>query len=215
MLKQLLLDAKAEALADTTSDENFEFYIERYLSGEEALAMKRNRRVMGFCSMDTRPRSHALDICRLAAETAKWEIFLRSHLDIMNDRFDRASDGSWAWKDRQTYLKELEELDIAADDLLIGTCLRVDNAADNHYWGAIDRIGRALADVSNKTALEKRLLNMISNEDMDPYNRLLLAYLYSNYTYNLADEDRKKANIKTLKTVKQMLPIEVKKYMRG
>jgi hypothetical protein len=132
----------------------------------------------------------------------------------MNDRFDRASDGSWAWKDRKTYLKELEELDIAAIDLLLGTCLRVDGAADHHYWGSIGRIGRALTDVSDKAAVEGRLRTMIADENLDPYNRLLIAYLYSNYTYNLNDEELRRANAKALRSAVQTLPNQVRRYWR-
>src|SRR6185369_1933666 len=152
------------------------------------------------------PRYHAMNICKLSAETAKWDIFLRSHLDIMNDRFDRMSDGSYAWAGRKTYFKELEQLDIKAVDLPIGTCLRVANVSDNHYWGSIGRVGRALVDVPDKDALENRLLTMILDTNLDPFNRLMIVYLFNNYSYNLDDEERKKLNSEKLEAAVSQLP---------
>jgi hypothetical protein len=147
-----------------------------------------------------------MEICQLAAETTQWDIFLRSHLDIMNDRFERMSDGNYAWAGRKTYLKELEELDIPAIDLLLGTSLRVANVNDNHYWGSIGRTGRALADAENKDALEQRLISMIQDTNLDPYNRLLMAYLFSNYAGSLEDESRRQASINRLEVVMAALP---------
>ncbi len=117
--------------------------------------------------MDQAPRWHAMDICRLAAETNQWDVFPRSHLDIMNDRFDRNSDGNWAWRARQTYLKELKKLDINVVDLLLGTCLVVQNVDKKHYWGSAARIGRALADASDPADVERRLLEAMRDEKLD------------------------------------------------
>ncbi len=151
---KLLAEAADESITTGNSSAEFEFYVARYLSKELALQLKRSHRVIGGCSQDQSPRYHAMEICQLAAETTKWDIFLRSHLDIMNDRFERVSDGSYAWAGRKTYLKELEALDIPAIDLLLGTCLRVDNVSEQHYRGAIGRVGRALADAEDKATLE-------------------------------------------------------------
>ena len=144
--------------------------------------------------MDSRPRTHAINICILAAQTAQWDIFLRSHLDIMNDNFQRMSDGSWAWEGRETYLKELEMLNIHATDLLLGTCLQTRSVNDNHYSGDIQRIGRALAETSEPDVVEKQMLTMISDNRLDNYNRLLIAYLFDNYNYYVKDEKVKTVN---------------------
>lgn len=190
----LLMTARDEALYNGNSDVYLEFYVARYLSKEDALEMKRNRRVMGGCSQDLSPRYHAMQISTLAAETAKWDIFLRAHLDVMNDRFDRVSDGSYAWSGRKTYLKEIEELGIDVVDLLLGTCLRVENVDENHYFGTINRIGRALSDANDKSMVENALIEMIDDEQLDPYNRLLIAYVFDNYNANLKIEDIRKVN---------------------
>lgn len=186
--KSLLIDAKEEAVTHGNSDSRLEYYVARYLSKDDALLMKRKRRVVGNCSMDMSPRYHAMEISTLAAETAKWDIFLRAHLDVMNDRFDRMSDGSYAWEGRRTYLRELEELEINAIDLLLGISLRVDNVSDNHYTGSIARVGRALSDAQDSEHLELQLLELVGDARLDPYNRILAAFLYYNFYHYLPEE---------------------------
>jgi len=203
--KSLLIEAVDESLTDGNSDATLEFYVARYVSKEDALKLMRSRKVIGNCSQDQSPRYHAMNICKLAAETTQWDIFLRSHLDIMNDRFERQSDGSYAWGRRKTYLKELEALDIEAIDLLLGTSLRVENVSENHYWGSISRVGRALSDAADKPAVEKRMLDMIGDEKLDPYNRLLVAYLFSNYAYS-QEENLQPAALEKLDVAVNNLP---------
>ncbi len=213
--KSLLMEAAEEAIAENTSNEVLEFYVERYLSPSQALEMKRSRRPMGYCSMDIRPRLHAASICRLAAETSQWDIFLRAHLDIMNDRFDRQTDGSYAWAGRGTYLKELEELDINAPDLLIGTCLRSINVNDNHYCGDIRRIGRALSETSTPELVVAQLATMISDETLDTYNRLLMAYVFDNFIYHLPDGDLKTDCQHKFDTAIETLPFNIARTFEG
>jgi len=204
--RRQLAESVEESIQNGNSDNEFESYVARYVSRTQALQLKRSRRVIGNCSMDMSPRYHAMEICQLSAETAQWDIFLRSHLDIMNDRFERRSDGNYAWAGRKTYLKELEELDIPAIDLLLGTSLRVANVSDNHYWGSISRTGRALTDTGDKESLEQRLIGMIQDTNLDPYNRLLMAYLFSNYASHLEDESRRQASVQRLNGVVASLP---------
>lgn len=170
------------------------------------LAKMRNTRVVGSCSMDSSPREHAANIAVLAAETVNWEIFLRAHLDIMNDRFDRASDGSYAQARRKTYIRELEELNINIPDLIFGISLRIDNAAENHYYSSISRTGRALSETKNNTEIENAMLSMIKDTQLDDYNRVLMYFLYRNYIYYLEDDTLKKRNTEKLKAAVAMLP---------
>lgn len=183
---------------------------------EKLLDELRSTRVIGGCSMDSRPREHAVNIAMLSAETQNWEIFLRAHLDVMNDRFERVSDGSYAWGERKTYIKELEELNINVLDLIIGISLRVENPSNNHYYGSIRRIGRALSETNNKVEVEKQLFAMLRNNELDLYNRALTFYIIDNYIYNLTDEKEKlklktelKESIKTLpKGLSEKIKIE-------
>ncbi|MFH7012578.1 hypothetical protein ACHRV5_11950 [Flavobacterium sp. FlaQc-52] len=202
----MLNEAFIEAKINKSSDEEFEEYVGRFIGKREELELKRNRRVIGGCSMDDSPRVHALNIAMLSAETTKWEIFLRSHLNIMNDRFDRASDGSYAQGARNTYIKEIEVLDINVLDLILGISLRIENPSENHYFSNINRVGRALSESSNPTLVEMNLLNMIVDTDLDDYNRVLMYYLFDNYNYNLKDENAKKLNQSKLQVAVSKLP---------
>lgn len=202
----MLRDALAQAKITKFSDDIFDEYVGRYIGKEEELELKRNRYVIGGCSMDNSPRVHALNIAMLSAETIKWEIFLRSHLNIMNDRFDRASDGSYAQGARSTYIKEIEVLDINVLDLILGISLRIDNPSKNHYYSSINRVGRALSESSNPELVETSLLNMIKDNDLDDYNRILMYYLFDNYNYNLKDEKVKESNESKLKLAVASMP---------
>lgn len=201
----LLKEALIESKEVSSSDDQFEECVARYLSKEDALELKRNRIVVGGCSMDSAPRIHAFNIALLSAETIKWEIFLRSHLNIMNDRFDRMSDGSYAQAGRKTYIKELEILDINVLDLILGISLHVENPSQNHYYGSINRIGRALSESTNKDEVEKSILAMIEDDDLDDYNRVLMYFLFDNYNYYLTDSGQKTENKnKLIAAVKKM-----------
>lgn len=166
----------------------------------------RSTRVIGGCSQDSRPREHAIHIALLSAETYNWEVFLKSHLDIMNDRFDRMSDGSYAWGQRNTYIKELEELNINVPDLILGISFRIENPASNHYFGSIGRVGRALSETKNRNEIEQAMLSIISDNELDTYNRLLFYFLFRNYNHNIKDETVKKENNDKLTTATKTLP---------
>ncbi|HET9504437.1 MAG TPA: hypothetical protein VFO93_12920 [Hymenobacter sp.] len=204
--RELLARAVADPATLGATDDEFEEYVARYFSAKKALEYKRNRIVVGGCSMDDSPRVHALGIAKLSAETVNWETFLRAHLDIMNDRFERVSDGSYAQAGRQTYLRELEELDINVPDLMLGISLRIDNASSNHYFGSLHRLGRALAETQQPQALENRLLAIITDPELDDFNRVLAYYLFLNYAQNLADKAAQPQKIAQLNAAVQQLP---------
>lgn len=204
--KTLLTAAADEAMQQGGSGDEFEDYVEAYYSKKVSLELKRGRRVIGGCSQDQSPRIHALNIAKLSAETVSWETFLRAHLDIMNDRFDRMSDGSYAWKERKTYIKELEVLDINLPDLMMGISLRISNPSTNHYYGSIGRLGRALSETAIPAVMETKMLEMIADSSLDTYNRLIIYYLFLNYTYNLENKEKRKANIEQLNATVKALP---------
>jgi hypothetical protein len=202
----LLHNAVEDALTNGGTNSEFEEYVERYYSKKTALELKRNRIVVGGCSMDNSPRIHAFNIAKLSAETTNWEIFLRSHLDIMNDRFERSSDGSYAWGQRKTYIRELEVLDINVTDLLLGICIRIENPGNNHYYGNIGRLGRALAETNKSAEIETKMLQMISDNQLDDFNRIVIYYLFQNYNYNLDNKERQAENKVKLKKAVSALP---------
>lgn len=182
---------------------------------EKLLDNMRSTHVVGYCSQDSRPREHAVNIAVLSAETTHWEVFLKAHLDIMNDRFDRASDGSYAWSQRKTYLRELEELNINVTDLMFGISLRVENPAENHYYGSVGRVGRALAESRNKEEVVNAILSMMEDEELDHYNRVLAYYLFMSYNNHIENENERKENTLKLKESIRKLPIFLKAQFPG
>lgn len=97
-------------------------------------------------------------------------------------------------------------MDINTLDLILGISLRIENPAKNHYFSSIDRVGRALSESRNPRLAETAILSMISDSDLDDYNRILMYYLFDNYNYNLADENAKKANQSKLKNAIASMP---------
>jgi hypothetical protein len=166
----------------------------------------RSIRVIGGCSLDSRPREHAVNIALLSADTYNWEVFLKAHLDIMNDRFERMSDGSYAWERRNTYIKELEELNIHVSDLILGISFRIENPSSNHYFGSIGRLGRAFSETKNRSEIEQSMLAIVSDKELDIYNRLLFYFLFLNYNENIRDEAIKKKNNDKLVAATKTLP---------
>jgi hypothetical protein len=184
-LRELLVSTAWRAIAEGYSTEELELWVALCDDPSLTLDLKRSRTVVGSCSMDDSPRRHALEIAELSAHATRWDVFMRAHLDILNDRFERVSDGSYAWEQRDTYLRELEALDIDVEDLLIGSSLAVENVAANHYFGSIGRLGRALTESSTREQFEEHVLGMMADEALDDFNRARLFLLYTSYLYHL------------------------------
>ena len=204
--QQLFHNAIIGGLENGNSNDFLEDIVAEFISKEKSLELKRNRIVMGRCSQDASPRYHAQKIALLSAETANWGVFIKSHLNIMNDRFDRLTDGSYAYGGRKTYIKELEELKLNVDDLLLGSLFRINNPSKNHYFGNIPRIGRALAEYSNKDILENELIGIIEDNKLDDYNRLIFYFLFKNYNHYIQDSSKKIINEIKLKNAVSKLP---------
>ena len=204
--KHLISAAAKNALKEGGSNNEFESYIYKYYSKDVALKLKRSRKVYGSCSMDSAPREHAKSIAKLSAETANWETFLRSHLDIMNDRFDRVAQSSYGDASFGTYIGELEALEINVHDLMLGISLRMDNPSENHYYGTVHRVGRALGESKYAQEIENTMSAMIADEKLDLYNRAVIYFLYRNYINYITDKSKKKANEEKLKAAIKQLP---------
>jgi hypothetical protein len=193
--KTALREAVGEALLQNIPNAVLEYYCGKYLSAATELTLKRNRLVVGVGAMDASSRYHAREIAVLAAQNTNWEVFLRAHLDIMNDRFDRAADNTYAKSSRDTYIKELEDLGIDVPNLMLGICLRIENPSQNHYYGEVGRIGRALGESKYQPEVKKQLLDMIADADLDDYNRLLMYHLFLTYNAALTNSTEKAANL--------------------
>ncbi|MFT6960570.1 MAG: hypothetical protein ACJAWV_000270 [Flammeovirgaceae bacterium] len=177
--KKRLNAAVKEALKNNVADQELEFYTSRYHSKEVTLALKRNRKPFIQCNADNSPSRHNYSITLLSAETANWQVFLRAHLNLMNQN------------DRRTYIKELENLDINIADLLLGICLRIENPSKNHYFGSIPLIGKVVSESIFRKEIEEYLISMIADNSLDDYNRVLMYYLLKNYVHQVKDADEK------------------------
>ncbi|MDM1375280.1 hypothetical protein [Myroides marinus] len=147
----------------------------------------RSNLVIGSCSMDESPNVQAKNIAILAAETNNWKIFLKAHLDILNDNFERVAWSNMAEAYRQTYIQELETLNINTIDLILGTVFLYDNPAKNHYFGNIYRLSRAISEAQKQQEFEREILEIIEDNELDTLNRLRFTYLYLNYISYLED----------------------------
>lgn len=160
---------------------------------EKLLEEMRKTVVYGMCSQDSRPRYHAMHIAQLAAETQNWDVFLKAHLDIMNDNFQRMIDGSYAYGARKTYIQELEHLNINLMDLIFGISLTFKDPAEHHYFGDISRIGRALSESNDKESVEKAMIDAIEDSSLDLLNRIRIYFMFKHYiSYHPINEQEKK-----------------------
>jgi len=172
----------------------------------QLLEKMRGYQAYGRCSQDSGPRIQAMNMALLSADINNWEVFLKSHLDIMNDRFQRIIDGSYAQQERKTYIRELEELNINVPDLILGTAFRIKNPVNNHYFGSIGRLGRAISESKDKELFLSRLLSMIEDDSLDDYNRSVAFFFYLNCNHYTKDEKEKKMNSIKLKDSVKKLP---------
>jgi hypothetical protein len=177
-----------------------------YQQKAQLLNKLRSTRVKGGCSLDGLPRLHAVQIALLAADTYKWGVFLKAHLDVMNDNFERSTDASDAWAERKTYIKELEELNIHVPDLILGTSFRIENPARNHYFGNIGRLGQSISESKQRQDFEQAILSIVTDNQLDVYNRVMFYFLYRNYNYYLKEASLKKENIAKLAKARSTLP---------
>lgn len=189
--------------------EGFTAIAKQVIPAERLLDLYRSARVTGFCSMDSRPREHARDIAVQASRAHNWPVFIRAHLNIMNDYMDRMTDGSYAQSGRKTYLRELELLNINTTELLLGSVMRASNMAPGHYYGAINRYGRALSETYNPSAFESRIKKMLSDKQLDDVNKLLLFALYANYCYHQPDKEKAAEKISALRRDAGQYPLYI------
>lgn len=198
--EEKLRDAVDEAVRKKTRNS----FLEDLTSGMNlpalSLQLKRSYRVMGMCSQDRGPRIQGFEIALLSARARQWDIFLRAHLNIMNDYFERMSDGSYAQQQRRTYLKELEELNLNVVDLLLGLCLRADNTAASHYNGSIMRIGRALTESKDREMFEQKAKQIIKDQQLDLFNRTLVFHLLCSYYMNLEEKEVARSAIAAIRS---------------
>lgn len=209
----LLKNATNEAIEGKHQAADLENYAELYYSPAMALALKRSRMVMGGCSQDQSPRNHALHIAQLSAKAVSWEVFLRAHLDIMNDNFTSVAYSNAMEQYRMTYIKEIEDLQIDVLSLIIGIALDMQNPSGKHYFGDVSRLGRAITESNRKKEFETKMEEMIQNEAIDIHNRIRIYYMHANYAYSTLDNEERLAIVEKNKELSNAFPEYMSKQL--
>lgn len=169
--KKLYEEAKIESERDQVSTEEFEEIVEIMDGPVRALQLKRNRQVMGSCSMDNSPIDHLKEIARLSAHTAEWNVFLRSHMNIINDRFSAVAMSSYGEKSRNTPIHDLEAIGLEPDKLFVGSLLRARDTKSNHYYSSFHRISRAISQLTDPNPSIHLLKEIVKDRNNDIPNR--------------------------------------------
>lgn len=204
---RMLLDAK---IGFSYIPENYS----QFTKNEKELLLEQYRKtiVLGECSRDPGPRQHAIELASIAADVSNWEVFIRTHLDLMNDRIERAVDASYSQSLRKSYTLEMEALNLNIPDLLLGISIALENPEKNHYNGKTYRLGRAVAESKDKSYFEYKILSMISDANLDDYNRVLAFFLFENYMNYLENKQPKNKIIleKAINTLPSYLKEKIK-----
>jgi len=197
------------AIAEVAEKRYYPFiYMERYMDAyapRAALDIRRRwRPVMTDNFDEITPRLSAMHIAHLAAELGDWQVFLQAQLAMAIDPWGHYPDSSRR-NQRNSFLRELEALNIDVDGILLGNEL-ASSWPDPNFYGA-KTLGRALAlETGENPALEKMVLKLIADAGLDAYHRLAMHYLYLNYVSFLpADRSRSEALVR-LEKADETLP---------
>jgi hypothetical protein len=193
----------AAAIAEVEEKNYYPFiYLDRYMDAYSPRAALEIRRRWIPLMMDNfdelRPRLDEMHIAYLAAELGNWPVFLRTQLSLAIDPSGNFPDSSRPGY-RTNFLRELEELNIDVDDILLGYQL-ASLWTDQRFSGA-KLLGRALAlEGGDRHRIEETVLQLIGDKGLDVYHRLEMHYLFLNYESFLpAGPERSKAIIRLMK----------------
>lgn len=140
---------------------------------------------MASCSMDETPVRQLAYIGKLAAAAADWDLFMKAHLNIMNDRFHASIRSSYGEASRQTFVADLEAIGVSLADLFVGTLLQVSDSREGHYQSSPMRMGRAVSELYGPEEVISLLSAAASDPRLDINNRLQMYYTlraYEDYT---------------------------------
>jgi hypothetical protein len=206
-VKKVIGEAVKEALRlKCPTSIMFENAAEKYYSKEAALTLKRYRHVFNRCGRDQVYWPHVFDITQLAAETANWPVFIRAHLDLMDNNllYPHSNYGKGSG---YPLTKELEMIGINMYDLLLAISLNIGKATPDHYKANLAFLGRAFAKSKDRDRLEQALLSMIADNELDDFNRIRMHYLYLNYLHY--NQDGLAAKVEKLTEIDKKLPYHI------
>lgn len=204
--KFLLIAAVDECIRLKVPDELLEIWACQYLELEDAQMMMRLRPIFSGCGNDPAPTIRRYEIAKFSLFfTWDWHVFIRAHLDLINDRTD------WSINYKTRFVGELEALGLDVPTLLLGSILKVN--AEGHYHGNLHRTGWALAQCKNADAVADQLTKAIADDKLDDDNRLQLYQVYRAMLYrknwrnlNIQWDSNWKMVDKELEAAKNSLP---------
>ena len=156
------------------------------------------------------------DIAILAAETGNWDLFLRAHLQILNEETYNSTQDYFGVEVQYSHVRELEALGIEVHELMLGCWLAVQNPAPNRVFLYLNQLGVGLTEMQDRDQIEWQLLNLVTNESLDVYNRVLVLQIF--FQYNdalvLTDPQRAAINQEKLANAVKSLPEELASQVR-
>ena len=178
----------------------------RYRSNELALRLKRSHFPVPDCCMDSSPFMHRRAIALLAAQTAEWNIFLRTHLDLFYDDYRKNPDGTYEFLGDRTMIPVMQEFGLDVKALLLGSVLNAGNRHKNAHSARTYNIGNVIARMPDHENLLQDIRSMIGDRHLDDFNRLRLLAVYWKCLFNCRSGESSKSIITKLRSAVALLP---------
>jgi len=140
----------------------------------------------------------------LNAAENNWKFFVQTHMRLVTHRGPFVRGGEYDKDGRGTYISELEAMNIDVGDLFFGTSLRIKNPT--LYGLNTPRFVWVLSDLKNKADIEQAMLNMITDDELDDYNRAFMYYLFEKYCQLMPDKNVEKIARKKMDMAAKKLP---------
>ncbi len=202
-----MLDLSIEAAIENQCYfELLEQLVARYRSKDLALKLKRSHFPVACCGMSSRPYLHRRDIAVLAAQTAEWNVFLRTHIDVVFDDYRKNPDGTFTFLGDRTMVPVLQDFGLDVESLLLGSVLRVDNRHRNAYKTFAYSIGNVIARMPERDEILNDIRSMIGNRQLDDFNRLRLFDVYWTCLIESNSSEIPESMVATLRSVVDLLP---------
>ncbi|WP_405226706.1 hypothetical protein [Dokdonia sp. Asnod1-B02] len=210
--KSILSQALDYAEKNKVSNGDLEDFTAQLISEKRALELMRQNRQVGTCSFDNGPIIQQQRIANLSAKTQNWEIFIKSFLNVMNDKVSRNVNSNIASNSRKTYIEELAKLDIDINKILLGSNIKIEDSIGVHYFSDGTKIAKAYANLnSNKQSYFENMASaIIKDEGVDAFNKLHFYNTLKSYQYFIKDSLKKNYLDKKIKDLIPFLPNEIK-----
>lgn len=189
--KDLVLKVYQDCIENNDNTISYmENYLNEILSGSQMLDLIRRRAIIyPDCGTDYRSVFHLQQIEYLTTETAQWDIFLRTHLDLMKNSLYYAYNRR-IQKTEKRFIQVVESLNINLVELLIGSILKFEHSFNNHYFNDDRTIGIIFSVSKNKKKFEEQIYTMLADTKLDIYNRILIYHSFLRYLQNINKNDK-------------------------